>query len=157
MKYLWAPWRIEYIEGEKEKGCIFCNRLKEKNDEESLILYRGKLAFIIMNRYPYSSGHLMIAPYDHISGIELLPSDVMQEMMELVQKSITVLKKAINPDGFNIGVNQGKAAGAGVEDHVHIHVVPRWVGDTNFMTTLSEIRVVPEDLKRTYRKLKIHF
>ncbi len=157
LKQVWAPWRIEYIEGEKEKGCIFCNRLSQEKDRENLILFRGKRAFIIMNRFPYNSGHLMVAPNEHIGALEELPLEVVTEMMELVQKSMKVLKKVMNPHGFNIGVNQGKAAGAGVEDHVHIHIVPRWVGDTNFMTTLSEVRVIPEHLLSTYDKLKEHF
>ncbi len=154
---LWAPWRIEYIEGEKEDACIFCRGFKERDDKKNLILYRSELCFVIMNRFPYNSGHLMVAPNEHIGSIEELPDEVLLDMMNTVKKSVRALKDAINPDGFNIGINQGKSAGAGIVDHVHIHIVPRWTGDTNFMPVLSNTRVVPEYLERTYDKLKPHF
>ncbi len=154
---LWAPWRIEYIEEKKEDICIFCRGFKERDDKKNLILYRSELCFVIMNRFPYNSGHLMVAPNEHIGSIEELPDEVLLDMMNTVKKSVRALKDAINPDGFNIGINQGKSAGAGIVDHVHIHIVPRWTGDTNFMPVLSNTRVVPEYLERTYDKLKPHF
>ncbi len=156
-KLLWAPWRIEYIEKEKEEGCIFCKRVKEKNDEKNLIVYRGKHSFVIMNRYPYNSGHVMVVPYLHIGFFEDLPDEVLNDMNSTLKRTIKALSAALGPDGFNMGINQGKAAGAGVTDHVHIHVVPRWIGDTNFMPVISDTRVVPEYLERTYRKIKEYF
>lgn len=157
MKHLWAPWRIEYIKGEKTPGCILCEKPREKKDSQNLILTRGKHAFVMMNLYPYSNGHLMVSPYEHVNTLEALSEKVTTEMMQLMKKSLEVLRKTHKPDGFNMGLNLGKAAGAGIEEHLHFHIVPRWSGDTNFMTVTSEIRVIPEDLKETYRQLKRHF
>ncbi len=154
---LWAPWRIEYIVGEKEKGCIFCNRIKQKEDEKNLILYRAEFSFIIMNRYPYNSGHLMIVPYEHKGDYEDLNDNEILEMGKLIKLSIKVLREVMNPEAFNIGLNLGKPAGAGVEEHLHYHVVPRWNGDTNFMPVISNTRVIPEALSSTYKKLKKAF
>ncbi len=157
MNLLWAPWRIDYILSEKEKGCIFCNKPKENNDFENLILFRGIYSFVIMNRYPYNSGHLMVVPYRHISQLENLDDKEMLEVNKILRFSISILKKIMNPDGFNIGINLGKAAGAGIDEHLHYHIVPRWVGDTNFMPVFSDTRVVPQTLQDTYMNLKESF
>ena len=152
---LWSPWRMEYILSDKEKGCcIFCEAMSEDRDEENLILYRGKRAFIILNRYPYNNGHVMVVPYEHVSSTEDLDPEVLTELMLLVNRSLKLLRDVMSPQGFNIGVNMGAPAGAGIEDHVHIHVVPRWTGDTNFMPLLAQTRVVPELLSQTYANLE---
>jgi ATP adenylyltransferase len=157
MKRLWTPWRMAYIKAPKEKstGCIFCEKLgaSRTNDLENLVLLRGKRAFAMLNLYPYSNGHLMVAPYEHTGELESLNGDTLKEMMLLVGKGIRALRRTMNPQGFNIGVNMGKVAGAGVEDHVHIHIVPRWNGDTNFIPVLSEVRLIPEMLPQTYDSL----
>ncbi len=152
MKTLWAPWRIKYIVGEKEKGCIFCDKPKENNDEENLILFRGESAYIIMNRYPYSNGHLMTVPYRHTNNMSELNESERLELMNLTTKCIEILG-AMNPDGFNIGMNLGTAGGAGIDDHLHLHVVPRWSGDTNFMPLIADVKVMPEYLQDTYKTL----
>ena len=157
MKHLWAPWRMEYILKEKKEGCIFCEKPKENQDEKNYILYRGKFCFVILNAFPYNNGHLMIAPYDHIKNIEELKSETLIELMSLCQRSITVLKERMNPQGFNIGINMGKFAGAGILEHVHLHIVPRWEGDTNFMPVISDTRVIPQYLSETYDLLKTGF
>jgi len=155
---LWAPWRMEYIVGEKPSGlCVFCDKPGEEKDRESLILSRGENVFVIMNRYPYNNGHLMITPYSHVSTMEELSSDELFEVSLQVKNSIRILRHVMNPEGFNIGMNLGKAAGAGIDDHIHMHVVPRWNGDTNFMPVLSDVRVMPEHLDDTYMKLLPHF
>ncbi|MFC2021097.1 HIT domain-containing protein [Chloroflexota bacterium] len=157
MKHIWAPWRIEYIQSEKPKGCILCEKPEQENDTENYILYRGNKNFIILNAYPYSPGHLLIVPYRHIDSLEEMTEDERHEHSDIVSRSIEVLKQVFNPEGFNMGVNIGKSAGAGIEDHVHSHVVPRWQGDTNFVTVIADVRVVPEALADTYRKLKEGF
>ena len=154
---LWAPWRIDYILGEKEDGCIFCNRLKHKDDRENLIIVRKVKSFVIMNRYPYNNGHLMVAPNRHEGNIKNLREDEILELFSLIQESIHTLSISMNPDGFNIGVNLGRVAGAGVEDHLHFHIVPRWNGDTNFMPVLGDVKVISEHLLSTYDKLKETF
>ncbi len=154
MEQIWAPWRIEYIEMEKPEGCILCDKPKENNDVLNYILYRGDKNFIIMNRYPYNPGHLMIAPYRHIANLEELSDEELHEHYQIVSRSLRVLRQVFNPGGFNIGVNMGKAAGAGIEEHVHTHIVPRWQGDTSFMPVISDARVIPEALAETYKKLK---
>lgn len=154
MQRLWAPWRLEYIVGEKIDGCIFCVFPKQEDDRKNHILARGKHAFVIMNAFPYSNGHLMIVPYRHTSDLCELSDDENLEMMQLVQKSMRVLKQALAPDAFNVGVNQGTAAGAGIADHIHMHIVPRWNSDTNFMPVFADIKVIPEALETTYDKLK---
>ncbi len=156
MKYLWAPWRMDYILGSKEKGCIFCIKPLENKDKENLILFQGKHAFIMMNRYPYNSGHLMIVPKRHCTELEELKKKEMEEISFFLQASVKVLKKTLSPQGFNIGMNLGKIAGAG-EEHLHFHIVPRWTGDTNFMPILGETKVIPEYLLNTYEKLKLAF
>ena len=153
MDKLYAPWRIDYIKGDKSDCCIFC----EKPSQEQLVVYEGKDAFVMMNRYPYTCGHLMIIPFRHVGGIEDLTAEERVEMFDLLNVSVQILKKAMGPEGFNIGMNIGKAAGAGIEDHIHIHVVPRWSGDTNFMTAVAEIRVIPEDIIKTGEQLLPYF
>jgi len=152
MKTLWAPWRIEYITGGKKEGCIFCDKPKEGNDKKNLILYKGETSFIIMNRYPYSNGHLMAVPYRHINNMSELDHKERLELMNLTTKCIEILK-VMNPDGFNIGMNLGTAGGAGVDDHLHFHIVPRWNGDTNFMPLIADVKVMPEYLEDTYETL----
>ncbi len=154
MKILWAPWRIEYIRSPKHDGCIFCDFPKENRDRERLILYRGEHAFVIMNNYPYNPGHVMIAPYRHVGRWEDLNDVELLEIMKLSQLMIRALKVAMNPDGFNLGVNLGRVAGAGIDDHVHLHVVPRWNGDTNFMPVVDDTKVIPESLEEAYDELK---
>lgn len=154
MKQLWAPWRIKYIRSPKHDGCIFCDFPKEKRDREKLILYRGEHAFVIMNNYPYNPGHVMIAPYRHVGKWEDLNDEELLEIMKLSQLVIKALKRAMNPDGFNLGVNLGRVAGAGIDDHVHLHVVPRWNGDTNFMPVVDDTKVIPESLEEAYDELK---
>lgn len=152
MKTIWAPWRIEYLTEEKEAGCIFCKKPKENKDRENLIIYRGETGFIIMNRYPYSNGHLMAVPYRHIRKLRELNDRERSELMNLVIKCVGILE-VFKPDGFNIGMNLGRAAGAGIDDHIHFHIVPRWSGDTNFMPVIGDIKVMPEYLDKTYLKL----
>lgn len=154
MKHIWAPWRMEYIAATKEKGCILCEKPLEKDDETNLILYRGRSNYIILNSFPYNPGHLMIAPYRHLARLEDLTDEELMEHFVIVRKSVKLLTDVMKPMGFNIGLNIGKAAGAGIEEHIHTHVVPRWGGDTNFMPVLSNTKVVPESLKATYHKLK---
>lgn len=155
MKVLWAPWRIQYITGEKEEGCIFCSKPKERNDKKNLILYTGETSFIIMNRYPYSNGHLMAVPYRHTNNLSELTEEERLELMNLTVKCIDILQ-AIRPDGFNIGMNLGRAGGAGIDDHLHYHIVPRWNGDSNFMSVIADVRVMPEYLEETYETLNKH-
>ena len=151
-----APWRKNYIEGHvKEDGCVFCNALAKKEDNaKNLIIHRGQRAFVIVNLYPYTNGHLMVAPMDHHASLELLDPETRAEMMELVSQIITLLKKVYNPHAFNVGANIGKAAGAGVPDHVHMHIVPRWTGDSNFMSILGETRILPETIEETYKRVR---
>ena len=154
MKHIWAPWRIEYIESEKPEGCIFCDKPAEDRDSENYILYRGSLNLVMLNAYPYNPGHLLVAPYRHISGLDQMTEEERQEHFNLVTKGVDVLKKILKPEGFNLGINLGKIAGAGIDDHIHSHIVPRWAGDTNFMTTVADIRVTPQALADSYEKLK---
>ena len=154
MDNLWSPWRMRYItDNEKPGECIFCSYPKMKDGIENLIVHRGKTAYVILNRFPYTSGHVMVVPFQHESSIEALSTDVRGEMMELVNETLGVLRKVYQPEGFNIGINMGSAAGAGIAEHAHIHIVPRWVGDTNFMSTTAETRVIPEDMEVTYRRI----
>jgi len=139
---------------EKPVGCILCEKPGQNNDAQNYILHRGDKNFIILNSYPYNPGHLMVAPYRHVASLEKLTDEERQEHFEIVSRSVRVLKQVFNPGGFNIGINLGKAAGAGIEDHFHTHIVPRWQGDTNFMPVLSDVRVLPEALADTYQKLK---
>ncbi len=157
MQKLWAPWRIEYIIGPKEPGCIFCNRVNRNQDREDLILFRGKRAFVIMNKYPYNNGHLMIVPYKHTSALEELDQEDVLELHQLLVFSQKNLQALMNPQGFNIGLNIGQCAGAGIKEHLHYHIVPRWNGDVNFMPVFSDTKVINEFLLETYNKLKKYF
>jgi len=150
---LFAPWRYEYLVAEKSKGCIFCEAAASTNAEESLIVHRGRRVFVLLNRYPYTNGHLMVAPYDHLSRPSQSDADTLTELMATVARGEKILSETYRTDGLNIGANLGSAAGAGVEDHYHVHLVPRWSGDTNFMTVAGGVRVVPEDLLVTRRRL----
>lgn len=154
---LWAPWRMEYILGVKESGCIFCTRINQENDRDNLILFRAEKNFVIMNKYPYNNGHLMVVPYRHTSEFDSFSDAEKLEMMNLVSKSMTVLKKTVSPDGFNVGLNIGKIAGAGIDDHLHFHIVPRWVADTNFMPVVGQTKVISEGLGETWERLKEDF
>ena len=155
MNHLWSPWRMSYIEGRGgEPGCLFCSRLSQKDGPDNLILHRGSLAFLILNRYPYTNGHLMVVPMVHRSSLEDLDDAALLELVQLTNSSLRLLRQVYSPQAFNIGINIGLPAGAGVADHVHIHVVPRWVGDTNFMSTIGETRVLPETLEQTYLRLR---
>ena len=145
---------MKYILSEKGARCLFCDVIADNKDFENLVLYRGKKAFIMLNAYPYNNGHVMVAPNAHVRDLDQLDTETLTEMMLLVTKSIRALKKSMNPEGFNIGVNIGAVAGAGIEEHVHMHVVPRWCGDTNFMPVLAGTRLIPEELQDTYRKLQ---
>ncbi len=153
VKRLWAPWRMEYIGGLKDEGCIFCLKPKEDKDEDNLILYRGKHCYVIMNRFPYNSGHLMIAPYRHVRYLSELSDEEVREGMDLTLLMEKCLREVMSPDGFNFGANIGKDAGAGFE-HLHFHLVPRWRGDTNYMPVIGEVKVLPEHLRATYLKLR---
>lgn len=154
MKRLWAPWRMKYLVGEKEDGCIFCKKIAESRDRENYILYRGRRGFLILNLYPYNNGHIMAVPYAHLASLEHLDAATLTELMLLVNKGLAALRRAMSPQGFNVGVNLGEVAGAGIAEHVHVHIVPRWGGDTNFMPIIAETRVIPELLDQTYEQLQ---
>jgi len=154
MKTMWAPWRIEYILSEKEGRCIFCAALQ---DLDELTLFKGKGTMVTMNKFPYINGHLLVAPVRHVSALDQLSKMEMGELLATVDQSVGILKKVMKPDGFNVGLNLGKAAGAGVEEHLHFHIVPRWFGDTNALAVFGEVRVIPEHLKATYHNLKLYF
>jgi ATP adenylyltransferase len=150
METILAPWRMEYIKGEKPDGCVFC-KCSIRCDE--YILFEGKTAYVMMNKYPYINGHLMIIPQRHIGNIEDLTQEERKEIFDLLDVSVKALKEAMNPNGFNIGANIGKAAGAGIEEHFHVHVIPRWEGDTNFMSVVTHVRVIPEAVEKTAANL----
>ena len=154
MEYIYAPWREEYVKKVfKMKECIFCHALKLKNDKKAHILYRGKYNFIVLNKYPYTPGHLMIAPYKHLDSFEQAEKKSTDEFSNLLKLCLKVLRKKYNPHGFNTGMNLGQSAGAGVAKHYHLHIIPRWVGDSNFMPLISKTKVVIEDLEITYSRL----
>lgn len=165
MDRLWSPWRYDYIKsgssGEKNQAtpsCVFCSMLESEGEDESkFIVHRAAHNFIVLNIYPYISGHTMIVPYAHIAELAAAPKETTDEMMDLTKRCQAAMREIYHPDGFNIGMNLGRAAGAGVADHFHMHILPRWIGDTNFMTTVGETRVHPEDLATTYRKLRHEF
>jgi ATP adenylyltransferase len=157
MKTLWAPWRMTYILSDKTDGCIFCKLPGQNRDRDNLILYRSSHNFVMMNRYPYNNGHLLIAPYFHTPSLDGLIDEALLDFIKVTQYSIQALRKAFMPEGFNIGINIGTVAGAGMEEHVHLHMVPRWAGDTSFMTVFDEVRVVPEHIMSTYDKLFVAF
>jgi ATP adenylyltransferase len=152
MKYLWAPWRMNYILDEKRKECIFCKKPKERKDKKNLILFQSDYAFVIMNKFPYNNGHLMVVPKRHCIDLNQLSDEELHALSYLLKISTQVLKECLHPHGFNIGMNIGKVGGAG-EEHIHFHIVPRWTGDTNFMPLLSETKIIPEYLGRTYQKI----
>jgi ATP adenylyltransferase len=159
MHQLWAPWRMTYIgQDTHDEGCIFDTKPAHDpaEDAEQLILYRGKTCFVMMNLYPYNTGHLLIAPYAHLASLEYLPPETTAELMLLTQRCQRAIRAALNPDGFNLGVNEGGIAGAGFAGHVHLHVVPRWSGDTNFMPVIADVKVMPEFLQQTYAKIQTH-
>ncbi len=147
---------MTYLQSDQPKpdGCIFCAAVATPDDERTLVLHRGRHCFIILNLYPYNNGHLMIVPFDHSESIEQLPAEALAEMMTLSQKCLSMLRRAYSPQAFNLGINIGSAAGAGVPGHVHLHIVPRWAGDTNFMSALANTRVIPEELSQTYQRLR---
>lgn len=154
MKYISAPWREEYVKKIlKMTECIFCQALKLQNDKDAFILLKGRHNFIILNKYPYTPGHLMIAPYKHLAHFERAPKEMSDEMADLLKLSLRCLKKIYHPHGFNAGMNLGQSAGAGVADHFHLHVIPRWVGDSNFMPIVSKTRILIEDLRTMYERL----
>lgn len=154
MKVLWAPWRMGYIlSNDKNNGCVFCPGEDRDKDEERLILSLNRHTLVLMNRYPYNNGHLLVAPVKHVSGLEQLNNKEALDLLLMVRKTVEILKQIMHPEGFNVGLNLGGVAGAGMEEHLHFHIVPRWKGDTNFMTVLGDVRVIPEHIRKTYRKL----
>ena len=158
MDYLWTPWRYTYVASvDKTDGCIFCLLLNSGDDQKALIVYRGEFNFIILNAFPYTSGHVMVVPYEHVDRLNRLHQAAANEMMALSRRLEAILTELYCPDGVNLGMNIGKAAGAGVAGHIHMHVLPRWVADANFMTVVGETRVLPESLAETYRRLKAKF
>ncbi len=157
MQNLWAPWRIEYILGKREPYCIFCPESHGHTDEERLILHHGEKVMVMMNKFPYNNGHLLVAPWRHVSDLSALSTEETMDLMLWVKRSTQILKKAMHAEGFNVGLNIGREAGAGYEEHIHFHVVPRWRGDTNFMAVLADIRSIPEHIRQTYSKLLPYF
>ena len=155
MDFIWSPWRYDYLAsgGKKPPSCVFCVTEDRTRDAERLIVFRGAHNFIILNLFPYTSGHVMVAPYDHFGTITEAKAEQLSEMMQLSQRAITALQELYRPDGFNLGMNLSAAAGAGIREHFHLHVVPRWFGDANFMSIIGETRVLPEELSVTYRRL----
>lgn len=157
MERIWAPWRIEYFTQKKTEGCIFCDKPREDKDEENYILYRGSRNFIIMNAYPYNPGHLLVVPYRHLGKLEEMNAEERNEHYEIVSRAVTVLGKYTRTESFNIGMNLGRVAGAGIADHIHTHIVPRWNGDSNFMPVIAETRVISESMQSIYSQLKGKF
>lgn len=155
MDYLWTPWRYTYIKNANSApGCVFCNALGLGDDRKAYIVYRAEHCFIILNAFPYTSGHMMVVPYAHLDELSKLPAAAASEMMALSQKMETVLRDLYKPDGINLGMNVGAAAGAGVAGHIHMHVLPRWIADASFMTVVGETRVLPEDLETTWERVR---
>jgi ATP adenylyltransferase len=154
MEHLWAPWRIRYILRERETGCFFCRKSQESDDAKNLILIRERNCFALLNTFPYNAGHLMVAPYKHTGELDDLSEQELSEFMALTRRCKQLLAKALKPEGFNIGINLGRCAGAGVLDHIHMHIVPRWNGDTNFMPVLADTHVVPQALEELYATLR---
>ena len=160
MDYLWSPWRYRYVsQAGKMQGCPFCDKAAQDSahDRENLVLHRGRSNFVLLNLFPYTTGHVLVTPYAHVAGLEQVPLETLAEMMDLAQRLQAALKACYNPEGYNLGMNLGKCAGAGVADHLHLHLLPRWTGDSNFMTVLAETRVQPEDLRATYDRLAASF
>ena len=158
MDYLWTPWRYQYITTSGEAGeCVFCAAARNTDDRGSLIVHRAAHNFVILNRYPYTSGHIMVVPYAHLSELDALSEEAASEMMSLARTAVRHLKALYRPDGLNLGMNLGKSAGAGIAGHLHLHVLPRWTGDTNFMTAVGETRVLPESLEETWERVRRAF
>lgn len=157
VKKLWAPWRIDYVIQKKPRECILCEKPAARDDKSNLILYRGKNCFVMMNLFPYNNGHLLISPYRHISEFTELSELEQLELMQQTALSIKALRNCMNPQGFNVGLNLGKEAGAGIEEHLHFHIVPRWTGDTNFMPVIGSTKVLVEGLQETWERLKVEF
>jgi len=158
MDFLWTPWRYAYVATvDKKTGCVFCDLPGAGGDEKALIVHRAQYNFIILNAFPYTSGHVMVVPYEHVDRLNLLPEAAASEMMGLTRRLEQALSEIYEPDGVNLGMNIGKAAGAGIAGHIHMHVLPRWAGDTNFMTVVGETRLLPESLEETYRRVKGKF
>jgi len=157
MNILWAPWRMTYIRGEKQKDCLFCNAPHAGNDSAKFILLRSDHVFVMLNAFPYNNGHLLVSPYRHVPSLEDLADPLQLDLMRTLQRGLAALRAAFRPEGFNIGANLGRVAGAGIEAHLHFHIVPRWGGDTNFMTVIPEVRVLPQTLEETYKELLPHF
>ena len=158
MDFLFTPWRYAYITGANAPGdCLFCGLLQAKDDEKFLIVHRSKHCFVMLNAFPYTSGHTMVVPYEHVDELTKLSQSAAEEIMALTQRLEAILRELYRPDGINLGMNLGKAAGAGVANHIHMHILPRWFGDVNFMSAVGETRVLPEDLPTTYKKLRSKF
>jgi ATP adenylyltransferase len=159
MDHLWSPWRYPYVSGGTHRDvCIFCEMASDPaQDREHLVLHRGRFNLIVLNRFPYTSGHVMVAPYQHVATLTELDAETLAEMMGLARKMEAALRDAYRPDGYNLGMNLGRSAGAGIADHLHLHVLPRWSGDVNFMTSVSDTRVLPENLNTSYEKLAAFF
>jgi ATP adenylyltransferase len=158
MDYLWTPWRYAYVSGaQKTSECVFCDAAKARDDANSKIVYRGQNCFVILNTYPYTPGHVMVVPYEHLDELRKLPSEAANEMMALTQRMEIVLRDLYQPDGINLGMNMGKAAGAGIAGHIHMHVLPRWVADANFLSVVGETRVLPELLEETWKRMTAAF
>ena len=154
MENLWTPWRMKYMTDADNPGeCVFCLAPKMEDGPQNLVVHRGKAVYAILNRYPYTSGHLMVVPYEHVPSMEALTPETRFEMIEMVNKAIGVLREVYQPEGFNIGINMGSAAGAGIAEHAHVHILPRWAGDTSFMSTVGETRVIPEELEVTFKRI----
>jgi len=159
MDHLWSPWRFRYLAEPRkhDAGCVFCVIAESVEDEVNLVVHRGKLNFVVLNRYPYTSGHVMVIPYEHASSLAAIPAETAAEMMELTRQAESCIRSVYKPDGVNLGMNMGEAAGAGVAGHIHMHVLGRWFGDSNFMTTVGETRIIPEDLAHTWSRLSEAF
>jgi len=158
MTHLWTPWRSTYMTQKKDKSrCIFCDAAADSSDEKNLVVHRGASCFVLLNRYPYTSGHIMIAPYEHAARLNRIAEATTDEIIRLTRRAENILEEIYRPDGLNFGMNLGQAAGAGIEQHIHMHVLPRWNGDANFMTSVGNTRVIPEALEDTYAKLKNGF
>ena len=155
MDYIWSPWRYAFHStAHNSQGCVFCNVIKEEDDQRAGIVFRGQHCFVLLNAFPYTSGHIMIIPYEHLDELQKLAEPAAREMMALSQKFEGILREVYHPDGMNLGMNIGKAAGAGIAGHIHMHVLPRWIGDSNFMTVIGEARVLPESLDVTWKRLR---
>jgi len=157
MERLWTPWRNEYVVSDKTEGCFLCSKPDQQSDEANFILFRSSLVYALLNTFPYNTAHLMVSPYSHTADLAGLDFEISSEMWSLVQRCTSILQDEYHPDGFNIGLNLGQAGGAGVVDHLHVHIVPRWLGDTNFMPVVGEAKVLPETLEQTYHRLISHF